>query len=94
MCEDRDDVGLRGLEAAGAVPPSAIEAACDLFAGELLVPFAVLDRYAPMVLFPDSSERWKDQVNALASLFNVSDEFMLWRLEDLALLRQSHFYVR
>lgn len=90
------NIGLRGLEHAGAVAPSPVERACDLFAGELLVPFAVLDRYVtPVVLSSAPAERdaRRDRVDALASLFNVPRPFMEWRLHDLALLRRTHFYV-
>jgi len=90
------NAAMRELEEAGKLSANPIERACDLFAGELLVPFAVLDQVAPMTLFPEepaAQARWADQVDELASLFNVPPSFMRWRLWDLSLLRRSNFYV-
>jgi len=84
------------LEAAGLLSPQYNEVACDLFAGELLVPFAVLDQAAPAVLFPgdpESADAWEDAVDALASMFHVTTDLMRWRLRDLAALRMTSFYV-
>ncbi len=84
------NLGARALEAAGYLPNSPTEIACDLFAGELLVPFDVLDGYAPDVLFPDElplQQAFEDEVDRLASRFNVPVPFMIWRLRDLQHLR-------
>jgi hypothetical protein len=85
----------RFRQASGEDAPE--ERACDLFAGALLVPFHVLDRYAPDVLFPgarNSVERnaFDRKVDQLASKFNVPAGFMAWRLYDLAQLRKTHFF--
>lgn len=74
------------------------EVACDLFAGALLVPFHLLDQLAPTVIFPGaigSDERhvFDDEVDVLASRFQVPAGFMRWRLFDLFKLRQTHFYI-
>lgn len=76
-----------------------VEVACDLFAGAILVPFSDLDALAPDDLFPGqqgSPERhaFDDEVDVLASRFQVPAGFMRWRLFDLAKLRQSHFWIR
>jgi len=87
---ERDLVGM------GKWSESPNERFCDLWAGEILAPFDVLDGYAPANLNPrDEDERrvFLAEVHRVGSRFNVSDEFMLWRLHDLALLRQSHFFV-
>lgn len=77
---------------------SPTEIACDLFAGALLVPFHLLDQLAPDELFPGdrgSPERhaFDDDVDRLASRFQVPAGFMRWRLFDLAKLRQTHFFL-
>lgn len=74
------------------------EVACDLFAGALLVPFHLLNELAPAKLFPGqrgSVERhlFDDQIDTLASRFQVPAGFMQWRLYDLAKFRQTHFFV-
>lgn len=73
------------------------ERACDLFAGALLVPFHILDRFAPEKLFPGAKgtpERhaFEDEADKLASKFGVPVGFMNWRLYDLAQLRRTHFF--
>ncbi len=82
--------GLRGLEMSGVFPTSAVEVSCDLFAGSILVPLDVLDRYAPDDLFPSElpkQQAFEDVVDQLASMFKVPVPFMTWRLRDLAALR-------
>lgn len=103
MTDLREEAGLREcntmqrqLEVRRVLPANPIEVACDLFAGELLVPFAILDRMAPRDLFPHTpaaQQGWQDEVDRLASLFHVPAGFMRWRLYDLAHLRKTHFYV-
>lgn len=76
--------------------PDAIEVACDLFAGELLVPFNILDELAPDALFPRApgkQDAWRDDVDSLSALFNVPAGFMRWRLYDLIHLRKTHFAI-
>jgi len=88
---------LRQLERDGAVTTDPIEVACDLFAGELLAPFDVLDEYAPQSLFPrdpDGKRVFDDEVDSLASRFNLPAGFMRWRLYDLLHLRKTHFAIR
>jgi len=87
----------RALEAAGYLATSIVEIACDLFAGELLVPFDVLDRYAPDDLFPEElplQQAFEDEVDRLASKFNVPAPFMLWRLRDLQHIRLTAANIR
>jgi hypothetical protein len=75
----------------------AIERSCDHFAGELLVPFTVLEEYAPIALFPREPARmaaFLDEMRRLAETFNVSERFMEWRLRDLAQLRRSSLFMR
>lgn len=73
------------------------ERACDLFAGALLVPFFLLNDLAPENLFParGSVERhlFDDEVDRLASRFQVPAGFMNWRLWDLMHLRRTNFMV-
>lgn len=86
------NTSTRQLEAAGYLPTSMAEIACDLFAGELLVPFDVLDRYAPDILFPTElplQQAFEDEVDRIASKFNVPTPFMAWRLRDLQQLRAT-----
>jgi hypothetical protein len=88
---------LRELEQAGRFAIDPIERACDLFAGELLVPFDVLDRHAPDRLFPDEAmarHAFEDECDRLASKFAVSTQFMIWRLRDLQKLRSTHLFIR
>lgn len=90
------DLGERQLERSGHLQVDPVEVACDLFAGELLVPFDVLDRYAPATLFPHAAvakSGWDDVCDRLASMFNVPAGFMRWRLFDLMHLRRTHFFV-
>jgi hypothetical protein len=91
------NTNLRWLENAAKLTQDPIEVACDLFAGELLVPFDVLDEMAPEVLFPKdktAKHLFDDEVDHLASRFNVPVGFVRWRLFDLAQLRRSHFFIR
>jgi hypothetical protein len=93
------NLALRDLEVQrpDLVTKDPSEIACDLFAGEVLVPFVVLDRMAPSLLFPsDSHERasFNDQVDALAATFNVPAGFLRWRLWDLLHLRRTHFFLK
>jgi len=84
------NLAARALEVAGYLPASPCEVGCDLFAGELLAPFDVLDRHAPDLLFPDElplQQAFEDEVDRLASKFKVPVPFMLWRLRDLQQLR-------
>lgn len=72
------------------------ERACDLFAGAILVPFSMLDELAPESIFPGtagSDERrvFDDDVDHLASRFQVPAGFMRWRLWDLLHLRKTNF---
>lgn len=86
------NLGMRALEVAGYMPTSPVEIACDLFAGEILVPFDVLDRYAPDDLFPEElplQQAFEDEVDRLASRFKVPTAFMAWRLRDLQKLRAT-----
>jgi len=74
-----------------------IELGCDLFAGEILVPFDVLDRLAPPSLLADGTAEKRvldDQIDRLASKFKVESWFMRWRLQDLFYLRKTHFFAR
>lgn len=77
----------------GEIDP--IELACDHFAGEVLVPFHVLDRFAPPPP-PDaaSTAKYEDEVDHLASRFNVPRSFMRWRLHDLQLLRDGNLQAK
>lgn len=71
-----------------------VERACDLFAAEILVPLDVLDPLAPAVLFQRGASlksALADEVDHLASRFNVPVGFMRWRLWDLHNIRQTHF---
>lgn len=70
-----------------------IEQACDLFAGELLVPLHVLDEYAPEDPFADGedAEAVANAIDRCASRFQVPLWFMQWRLEALVLARSGHF---
>jgi Zn-dependent peptidase ImmA (M78 family) len=99
----REDDGIRKCDLTDRkfrqVNPDPVELACDLFAGALLVPFSDLDHLAPDDLFPGqpgSAERhvFDDEVDVLASRFQVPAGFMRWRLYDLAKLRQTHFFIR
>lgn len=86
---------LRQLERAGYWQNDPIERACDLFAGEVLVPFDQLNARAPRDLFPRSpadKQAWDDLVDGLASTFNVPVGFIRWRLYDLIHLRRTHFF--
>ncbi len=91
------NVPLRELERLGKVARDPVELACDLFAGEILCPLDVLDQYAPTAIFPrDEDQRrvFDDQVDQLASKFNVPAGFIRWRLYDLIHLRKSNFSIR
>jgi Zn-dependent peptidase ImmA (M78 family) len=91
------NTNLRWLERSGKFEKDPIEVACDLFAGELLTPFDVLDTMAPKILFPSDKTKlhlFLDEVDSLASRFNVPADFIQWRLADLAHLRRSSFYVK
>lgn len=71
-----------------------VELACDLFAAEVLTPLDVLDEYAPDVLFSRDAEirgALDDEIDNLASRFNVPVGFMRWRLMDLRAMRRSHY---
>lgn len=73
-----------------------LELACDLFAAEVLIPFDVLDGMAPDMPFtrdPVQRAAIDDEVDHLASRFNVPKGFMNWRLYDLIQLRKSHFNI-
>ena len=88
------NTNLRWLEKTASLVQDPIEVACDLFAGELLVPFDVLDSMAPAVLFPRDRVKehaFRDEVDHLSSRFNVPVGFMRWRLFDLLYLRKTHF---
>jgi Zn-dependent peptidase ImmA (M78 family) len=72
-----------------------IEIACDLFAGEVLVPLDVLDAYAPVQLFPRDAKikaALEDEIDTLSSRFNVPRGFMKWRLWDLEKIRRTNFF--
>jgi hypothetical protein len=87
---------LRWLEKSAQLSQDPIEVACDLFAGELLVPFDVLDDLAPRSLFPKDRVKdhiFRDEVDHLSSKFNVPVGFMRWRLFDLLHLRRTHFFI-
>lgn len=74
-----------------------IELACDLFAGEVLVPLDVLDRMAPAQLYGAEGaarEAIEDEIDHLSSRFNVPRKFMTWRLYDLGCLRRSNFTLK
>lgn len=76
---------------------SELERSCDLFAGELLVPLHVLDRFAPDPLWGEGAlpkAALEDEYDHLASRFNVPRWFAKWRLWDLHALRRSNFYHR
>ena len=74
----------------GEIDP--VELACDLFAAELLIPLDVLDDYAPAKLkITQHGDADLDEIDTLASRFNVPAGFMRWRLHDLAALRRSHY---
>ena len=91
------NVAARRLEQVGRLPPDGAEIACDIFAGELLVPFDVLDRYAPASLFPRGEadqHAFADETDRIASRFNVPAWFMGWRLRDLCHLRRSNLNIR
>ena len=70
------------------------ELACDLFAGEVLLPFVVLDKLIDFDPFPrdaEAREAAKDKLDNLASLFKVPVGFLNWRVYDLLKARGSHF---
>lgn len=74
-----------------------VEHICDLFAADVLVPLEVLDRYAPGRLFPRdplASKMFLDEIDRLASRFNVPSSLIVERLQDLALFRRSSFFRR
>jgi Zn-dependent peptidase ImmA (M78 family) len=74
-----------------------IELACDLFAAEVLIPFDVLDALAPANLYPrDETARAAvaDEIDHLASKFNVPRGFMRWRVYDLHWFRRLHYNAR
>jgi Zn-dependent peptidase ImmA (M78 family) len=76
-----------------AITPEELEA--DHFAGEVLAPFHQLDRYAPADPFTKDPARRRvvaDEIDHLASRYNVPRWFMLWRLYDLTKLRASNFH--
>lgn len=91
------NLGLRELERRGNVEQDPIELACDVFAGELLVPTDVLDAMAPAALFPAApaeEHHFLDEVDSLASRFNVPAGFLRWRLWDLLHLRRTNYNAR
>lgn len=91
------NIALRALEQAGKVTTDPVEISCDLFAGELLVPFDVLDKYAPDDLTPRTpaaKAALDDELDHLSSRFNVPREFMEWRLHDLVHLRATHLALK
>jgi hypothetical protein len=74
----------------------APERRADLFAGELLTPFADLDRHFEGEIFPrDPVDRrvFDDEVDHAASKFKVPAGFLRWRLYDLLHLRKTNFRV-
>jgi hypothetical protein len=102
MSDLRDGHGIRECDLTDrrfrqlTAQPNPIELACDLFAGEVLVPFSVLDRLAPEELFPrDEYARraFNDECDRLASQFAVPVGFIRWRLYDLIHIRKTHFCV-
>ncbi len=69
-----------------------VELACDMFAAELLIPVDVLHDFAPETLRTRKhSDPELDEIDSLASRFNVPVGFMRWRLHDLYALRRSHY---
>jgi Zn-dependent peptidase ImmA (M78 family) len=73
------------------------ELACDLFAAEVLAPLDVLAEYAPDQLYPrDPAVRAAvaDEIDHLASRFNVPRGFMRWRIYDLHWFRRTHYNSR
>lgn len=71
-----------------------IELACDLFAGEILVPFHLLHEYVPVNPFPKDPhemDAMKNTIDRIASRFSVPVGFLRWRLYDLMKIRQSHY---
>jgi Zn-dependent peptidase ImmA (M78 family) len=73
------------------------EVRADLFAAEVLTPFAELDAFfRGEKLFPRdpiARRHFDDTVDGAASHFNVSVIFMRWRVRDLAHLRRTSFKV-
>ncbi len=93
------NVDIRGLERAGKFEGSAdaVEIACDVFAGEVLMPFDVLDQYAPDELFPKGrakEQAFSDECDRIASRFQVPVGFARWRLWDLMHLRRTNLFVK
>lgn len=71
------------------------ELAPEHVAGELLVPFVVLDRFAPAKLYPkgeEAADAFLDVIDQLSSRFGVTPSFIDWRLKDLILLRRSSLF--
>lgn len=72
-----------------------LELSCDLFAAEVLIPLDVLDRMVPFDVYSrrDETERRAvmDEVDHLASKFNVPRGFLRWRLHDLHYFRRTHY---
>lgn len=105
LSDIKDSIGLRECnltvrklaQQTGSEFKDPLELACDLFAGEVLAPLDVLDRLAPEKLFATGgieAEALKDEIDHLASKFNVPRKFLKWRLWDLSCLRRSNFYSR
>jgi len=72
-----------------------LELACDLFAAEVLIPFDVLHDMTPFSVYETRDDLQKsavdDEIDHLASRFNVPKGFMRWRLHDLHQLRRTHY---
>jgi Zn-dependent peptidase ImmA (M78 family) len=91
------NLNLRGLERSGVIAADAIEVACDIFAGEILVPFDVLDAYAPERLYPKSNpelQAFDEECDRIASRFQVPVGFARYRLWDLMHLRRTNMFVK
>jgi Zn-dependent peptidase ImmA (M78 family) len=74
----------------------ARERRAELFAAEYLVPMHELDALMPGDLFPSGkAERqvWDDHVDHVASVFQVPQKFLIWRLRDLEHLRRTSFHM-
>lgn len=103
LSDIKSEIGLRECNLVMAKYEQAthrtdpVEASCDLFAAEILIPLDVLDSYVHWNVYAkrsDTDERAiSDEIDTLSSRFNVPRGFMRWRLHDLHYLRRSHFRI-